>query len=457
MARTRFLLPTLLSVLSFPVSLAAAEPPEKPTPLELFEQRILPIFKSPKPSSCVQCHLASVDLKDYILPSQEKTFASLNAQGLVNLKQPEKSKILKLIQMGEKDSDRGAKLIHEKTRQAEYAAFSAWITACCNDPKLSALPAPAAARAAPQHSNEVIRHTRKSRVLDSFVRNVWSQRMRCFPCHTPHEIDSNNPKHKLPLRRMNDLIATYGERMRIFKESPKATLDSLLGGSRNPQEGRLPLINLKEPAKSLIVLKPTSKLPARNAEGEFEPPSYSLPVSHMGGLKMHVDDPSYKSFIAWIEDYAKVLGNKYDKATELPADNWHPTQHVLMIRGVPASWPKAARVQLFVHAWNGKKNAWTDDPVAFTQNTVTPRGMVVGALFLIRNSQFAAKYTAQEQVATLPPGKYLLKAYVDKANRLEKEPTAMLGQDDYVSQAEIQARWGKGFPKAERVPGDKFE
>ena len=72
-------------------------PAAETSPAELFEQRIVPIFKSPNPSSCVQCHLAGVDLKDYILPSSEKTFLSLRDQGLVDLDKPEKSKILKLI------------------------------------------------------------------------------------------------------------------------------------------------------------------------------------------------------------------------------------------------------------------------------------------------------------------------------------------------------------------------
>src|SRR5262245_57106413 len=53
------------------------------SPQEIFERRIVPIFKSPNPSSCTQCHLAGVDLKDYILPSHEKTFLSLRDQGLI--------------------------------------------------------------------------------------------------------------------------------------------------------------------------------------------------------------------------------------------------------------------------------------------------------------------------------------------------------------------------------------
>ncbi|HIB85955.1 TPA: hypothetical protein EYO57_01890, partial [Candidatus Poribacteria bacterium] len=99
----------------------------EPTPLELFDERVRPIFQSEDPSSCVQCHLSSVDLKDYILPSHQQTFASLKAQGLIDLRNPAKSKILKLIQMGEKDSDEGARLIHEKTRKAEHKAFFAWL------------------------------------------------------------------------------------------------------------------------------------------------------------------------------------------------------------------------------------------------------------------------------------------------------------------------------------------
>ncbi len=31
---------------------------------EVFKQRILPIFRSSNPSSCTECHLAGVDLKD---------------------------------------------------------------------------------------------------------------------------------------------------------------------------------------------------------------------------------------------------------------------------------------------------------------------------------------------------------------------------------------------------------
>src|SRR5688500_1083812 len=96
MVRRRILLATA-ALLTRP-GLTAAE-----TSQEVFEKRILPIFRSPDPSSCVQCHLAAVDLKNYILPSHRDTFLSLRDQGLVDLDKPEKSKILQLIEMGKEE------------------------------------------------------------------------------------------------------------------------------------------------------------------------------------------------------------------------------------------------------------------------------------------------------------------------------------------------------------------
>src|SRR4051812_7306552 len=97
---------TLLAVAALALALRGAGADEKPTPKEVFEKRLVPIFKSPNPSSCVQCHLGSVHLKDYIRPSHEETFASLRDRGLIDLDAPERSKILALIKMGE--ADKGA-------------------------------------------------------------------------------------------------------------------------------------------------------------------------------------------------------------------------------------------------------------------------------------------------------------------------------------------------------------
>jgi hypothetical protein len=458
-------MPVVLSTLAAMSAVGLADEPRSRTAQEVFEERLLPIFRAPQPASCVQCHLAGVDLKNYILPSHEKTFASLRDQGMIDLADPTKSKILTLIAMGDRDPDKGARLIHEKARKAEYEAFAAWITACCNDPKLRDVPrVEESQRAKPDRPDEVIRHARKSRIVDSFERNVWSQRMRCYPCHTPHELDSTNPQHRLAIEKHKGFLeedgGAYADRMALFKKTPAATVEYLIERSRKAEAAKeLPLLNLKDPAKSLLVLKPTSKLP-QNVEGGNGRPSYVPPVSHLGGLKMHVDDQSYKAFVAWIRDYANVVGNKYTSAADLPADNWIPSRYAVILRDVPQAWPDRARTQFFVHAWNEKDGTWEPKPAAFTQSQLNPRRNAAGLLFLFGAERPAGVVDARSTPianGTLTPGKYLIKVYVDRKGRLTDDPTAFLGEADFAGQVEIQAKWGEGFPKAEAISGTRMK
>ena len=105
-----------------------------------------------------------------------------------------------------------------------------------------------------------------------------------------------------------------------------------------------PCLTCKDPRQSLLVVKPMSKLPKKKADGKFESPSSTDPVSHMGGLKMHPDDQSYKSFVTWMQDYANVVENRYASVDELPADNWYASQMVLKVKAAPADWPRGIPV-----------------------------------------------------------------------------------------------------------------
>lgn len=425
--------------------------------IDVFNARILPIFRSAEPSSCVQCHLASVDLKEYILPSHEKTFVSLRDQGLIDLREPSKSKILTLIRMGERDLDAGARLIHDRMRKAEYGAFAAWITASAGDPRLRDLPPLSESeRARPEKPDAVIRHARRSRVVDSFVRNVWSQRMRCFPCHTPHEINESDPRHAAAVKKQAEFAAKYPElvgRLKIFHETPEATLDYLVEASRNVKDGDLPLINVEHPQQSLLMRKPLSKLPPKRADGTFGKPSSKTPVSHMGGLKMHPNDHSYKSFLLWLGDYARVTGNEYASVDDLPADNWIGTNRMLRLTNTPADWAAGTIVQLFVHRRSESGDGWADAPIAFTQGTVTPRHIVNGALFLVAGESTDGALTSPD----LERGTYLIRVYVDSQHRLADAPTSLLTKDDFVGQAELRARWREGFRQAEIISGSQLK
>ena len=430
----------------------AAKDKVVPTPTQIFNQRIMPIFRSPEPSSCIQCHLAAVDLKKYILPSHEKTFVSLRDQGLINLDDPEKSKILELIRMGEKDRDEGARLIHEKNRKAELAAFSAWIKACCDNPQLRTLPKlDVSELATPERPDEVIRHARKSRVVDSFVRNVWSQRMRCFPCHTPYELNSKEPRHRGAIKKQKEFEQQYPSlvsRLKIFRKSPEETLQYLIEQSQKATPGELPMINLDDPRNSLLVQKPMSKLPPKNPDGKFPIPGRKQPLVHLGGLKMHLNDHSYKSFVAWLQDYANVVGDEYASVGQLPADNWVASQFILRLTGAPDSWKQATPVQIFLHSWNADQQKWNQEPMAFTQGTVTPRHIVNGAIFFLTSGAGQQRQHAR----FIKPGRYALKVYVDKQNTLQKTPWALLTESDFVGQTELNVnRWRTGFRQAKAV------
>tara|TARA_R110002049_G_scaffold4601_5_gene32184 strand:+ start:257165 stop:258535 length:1371 start_codon:yes stop_codon:yes gene_type:complete len=444
---TRFIL--LVLVAAF-YAFAESTNAEDTDPAAVFEQRIMPIFRSPNPSSCLQCHLSSVDLKDYIRPSSRETFLSLRDQGLINLEEPEDSKILHLIAMGESDPDSLAKRIHAKNRKIEYDSFTAWVKSCCKDLSLVSAESPQNTFAVgPSKSNRIIRHTRKDRVLDSFVRNIWSQRMRCFPCHTPSEIDEENPLHDKPRQRYQDFVAQYGARMAIFKENPEKTLEALETNSRKQSGVRLPLINLANPSESLLLLKPTAKLPQKNGDGKPGKPSSSVPVSHMGGIKMHKDDHSYKAFVAWLSDYADSVSGTYSDPMSLPDDNWFPTEHVIRIKGLPDDWPVLSTVQVFVHRWDSKRSSWSDAPIAFTQCKLTPRRFVNGSLFVLAGENERDSLNPEQE--TLEPGKVQLRIYLDHAQKIRGDPTHLLNGQSPDAQAVLEAKFGQGFKDADVI------
>lgn len=412
----------------------------------------MPIFQSENPSSCVQCHLSGVDLKDYILPSSRDTFLSLRQRGLINTDSPEDSKILHLIAMGDRDVDAKAARIHARNRRQEYDAFAHWIKVCCRDADLLSADLPETdAVAGPQIPLDVIRHTRTDRVLDSFVRNVWSQRMRCFPCHTPGELNPENPLHEKPIQRQREFVEKYGQKMNIFRKTPRETMQALVAGSGRRLPNRLPLVNLEEPRNSLLLLKPTARLPAKNEAGHFEKPSSQLPVSHMGGIKMHKEDHSWKAILTWVQDYSASVSNEYQSGDELPLDNWYPTEHVLRVKNLPQSWPIMRPVQIFVHRWDEATAAWEETPVAFTQTLVTPRRLLNGTLFRLARPQ--EREVLNPVTETLTPGRIQLRLYLDNDNVLPDSPSRLLNDRPADATASITARFRKGFRNADIVDG----
>lgn len=376
-----------------------AGPAEATQSLAIFEQRILPIFQSAKPSSCAECHLSGVDLKEYIRPTQQETFASLVAAGMIDTEKPDDSKILRFIN---RRPDQPS-LVTEKVRQQEYEAFRAWIRAAVDDPKLLAAN-DKAEPVGPQLSEEVIRHARRDRVLASFVENVWSEVRRCAACHSP---DRNQKQAK-----------EHGEQVSWIKlRDPQGTLNYMFEAG---------LIDTNEPEKSLLLMKPT------------------MQIEHGGGQKMVVGDRTYKQFSRFIDDYAAVVHGKYAKADQLP----QPSEEVsvvtdiwLKIEGVPAKYDK---MLLQADLYRQTDSGWSEYRVA------TSDRLVFGAKNLWQHSLSltaprGSKWAEQIASEKLPPGRYLVKLYVDHTGKLQNDFTAELGEEDFVGQVEVESRWPAGY------------
>ena len=380
------------------------------SPKEVFEQRIMPIFKSSNPSSCTECHLAGVDLKNYILPSHEKTFLSLRDQGLIDLENPGDSKILRLIAMGG-GTNQGAALITAKVRDAEYSAFADWIKASSNDPRLRNAPKLKTAELGkPTRPNEVIRHARMDRVLASFEENVWSQRFRCTGCHSAN--GSENKK----------LVGEHGDDVTWMKDSAEATMKYLVASDN---------VNEEKPDRSRLLLKPLNE------------------VKHGGGQKMMPGDMTYKAFRTFLEDYANTVKDRYATASSLPKSKTTPatfdTQIWLKITNTPPEWAERL-LQVNVHAWNAASNSWEAEPIATSDRGVSGKGKLWQHSLVLMTAKDSAR-AKQWRTAkpSLPPGRYLVKTYVDTNERLKREWQSVLGESEYVGKVVVETKWPSGY------------
>ncbi len=364
----------------------------------VFERRILPILRSSNPSTCAECHLSGVDLKQYVRPTEAATFAALRDQGLIDLKKPNDSHLLRLIKMSRPETP----LLTQQAREQEYGAFRDWIAAAAQNPQLRA--AKAGVPIGPTVPNAVIRHARLDFVTASFVRNIWSQEGRCMGCHRPGTGSDANVKK-------------YGNRVLWFvPNDPEATMRKLIAQGE---------INVQQPEQSLLLLKPLNK------------------VSHGGGVKMLIGDTSYQMFRSWIEDYARSKQGTYRREADLPAppkDALVFTECILRVTDAPTAWKdKNMRVDIF--AFDPQRGNWGEKPVATAERQIFTDGSTNLLVFRIVPP-------GSERTATgrLPGGRYLLKYYADTTGKSSADwRTPANSPTFYQGQQEMQTEWKQGW------------
>jgi hypothetical protein len=247
---------------------------------DLFQRKIAPLLADDRPSTCNQCHLSGIDLKSVVSDSPCSTMACMVDQGMVNLQQPDESLILTWIKRAHPESA----LITQQVIDQEYDGFLQWIqynAACgaevckgvtCNQTDASVCPTAEAHEAPLPDGAPPTPYGCGDRDIEQmFLDDVYSSRGRCAPCHFDNWTNNNLGSPSW--------IHVGG----TCNQGSLATLREV---------ERLGLINIDDPTRSLLLLKPLS------VEGGG--------VMHGGGAKfeLHPADASYLSFRRFVQHYA---------------------------------------------------------------------------------------------------------------------------------------------------------
>ena len=246
----------------------------------LYEDRIAPLIADGNKSACNQCHLAGVDLGLYSKGADEcTTMACMVESGIVDLDTPEDSVVLTWILRGTPDSE----LITSEVLQQEHDGVLEWIQfhkscgryvcgeiqdPCGDGPTSGTCETPPSGHDLPPRGFDDPGDCSDLTVERAFAELVYSWRGRCYPCH--YDTKPGDPE-----------------------DAPRWIVDGdcnigALATMRNVEE--LGLVDLADPSKSLLLLKPL----AESLGG----------VEHGGSDKFDTfDDGAYQDFKAWIDLY----------------------------------------------------------------------------------------------------------------------------------------------------------
>ncbi len=246
------------------------------SPGKLFARRIEPLLSAEHPETCGQCHVGGVRLASFLRDTACESMACLQAEGLVNLEDPETSVLLSWIERAEPESQ----LITADVILEERAAFLEWIeheaecgscqnVACSEVTSTQCetgddLLSPFEAETDP---GDCGRET-----MDRLFRGtVYKHRSRCSPCHFTEENSATADAPHLFQRTGDCRVASLG------------SMERILSG---------PYIDLQKPEDSLLILKPLAEV-----EGG---------VPHGGHDKfVKSGDDAYDAFLYFVTRYAE--------------------------------------------------------------------------------------------------------------------------------------------------------
>jgi hypothetical protein len=311
----------------------------------------------------------------------------------VNVKEPQESKLLSFIN---RSGDAPTELI-QGVRNRERVAITEWLELAISNPEL--LAHQPTSDVGIELDEALIRHLRSDHVLARFVDSVWMVAGQCINCHSPE--------------RNEKQVEEYGTQMSwITPHNPAATLEYLLTAE---------LIDLENPDASPIRTKPTAI------------------VDHGGGPKFPVGSAIDKKFLAFLRDYAKAKQGGYRSNKDLPAspnEITRLTEHHLRLTNLPVEWSgKLLRVDLFPMTDSG----WSEQRIATADSTVSPKQL------LWQNPLWSVAVTERKGVDSLPAGKYLVRIYIDRSDRMKENADARFAASDLAATAEFSGDWTVGW------------
>jgi hypothetical protein len=248
-------------------------------PSKTFQDRIEPLLADDRITTCNQCHLSGVDLTAFARETPCQTWACLVEDNMVNVEEPEQSRILSWIMRASPESE----LITDEVIQAEHDGFLEWIeanaacpAACagveCGEPDQG--PKCDNGLEEPEPALPRERGCSDLEVEQAFLEDVYAWRGRCYPCHFDTELKADKDAP-----RWLSLVGNC-------ETGSAVSLARVLG---------LGLIDVEDPSSSLLLLKPLDV-----AGGGVE---------HGGDAKFSgTMDPSYQSFLRFAQYYADCQG-----------------------------------------------------------------------------------------------------------------------------------------------------
>lgn len=373
----------------------------------IFEQRILPIAKADRSSSCTQCHFAGVELREYIFDDQARTFTALKTSGLIDTDHPDESKLLKFIGRKPEKPDP----LIEKVRNEEFHAFRDWIRAAVNEPEIQK--STEQIKVGTTLPPEVIRHARRDRVMASFIDSIWSEMGRCINCHSPEKNRQKIGRDGFTKEKV-DAISW------IVPNDPAATLHKLTESGN---------IDFDDPENSPFLTKPAGL------------------EKHGGGPKFLPGSQSYRNFAGFLADYSAIMSGKYKKTKDLPKDSaefFRLSEQQMRITDIPSKYDGMA-LQVDFYRKDAQTGEVSKDRWATGFSKINGKQHVWQNPILVAAPTGSARASEFRKHAMLPPGEYVARLLVDQDGKTHSNPAYELNETAFVGEIRVNGDWKPGY------------